>query len=128
MSKADCEILVYPVIRNNEEGETQYGLLKTLMHTTYADVLKRFDATVRWRDAARVFSFSLENYRWGSSNPDIQALDEMRYQLHRDFDFCVEYVRVGEDEGDIESEYSGDAQYMIYPVTHIAVDITNIKE
>jgi hypothetical protein len=119
-----CIIYPYGVEVNNVEvnKEEKYGLLKTLMATTFKDVVDAWGNNMEWLDADYILEFDIPDVKWYGSYPEVKCFEEMRERFEaNDFDnFSIEFIRVGEEDDDVERCYSVDCEYFLQTSTAIA--------
>ena len=113
-------MLVYPDVDNVDDMQPMYGQLKVLMNTTFKQVMDFWeDSHIKWHDDQCVWQFSAEDVKWYESYPDVQLFEDMRAKFNGDSDdgipgYCVEFVRIGEDNDDVVEERTGhNSQYML---------------
>jgi len=59
-----------------------------------------------------LFGFDIEDWKWYDSYPEVQALEYLMGQFQNDeAKFDTAFVRIGEDNGDIEITYTGEDSY-----------------
>jgi hypothetical protein len=113
--RSDVIALIYPDAESSEGMEAKYGQLKTLMATTFKDTIDGtpygdgFHSCMEWLDSDCVLKFRIPDVKWYPSYPDVQAFAAMLGQFSSEEieGYCTEYVRVGEDSGDVDAERSG---------------------
>jgi len=49
-----------------------------------------------------------ENVKWYESYPDVHRWENLVSEASQNPEICTEFVRIGEESGDIETRYSGD--------------------
>jgi hypothetical protein len=96
--------------------------LKFLMGTTFKDVFDGWSNHFRWNDKQHVLVFEAEDVKWYESFHDVARFTEFLGEV-RDLEYVTEFVRVGEEEGDIESDYSCDSEYILSTNTYITCDV-----
>lgn len=113
--RSNLVVLIYPDIQNPSEEQPLYEQLKVLMATTFKNVSEEFgDPYMTWQDSDHVLKFELDDVKWYPSYPDVQMFTQMMdaFQNSCDADtgikgYCTEFVRVGEDNDDVEEGHSG---------------------
>ena len=106
--RSNIRCLIYPKnVLEKDTVDTQFDTLKTLMNTTFKPVVEMWDGHLSVDDSNRVFDFAMEDVKWYDSYPDVSAFDAMLPEIEA-LGFCYEFVRVGENEGDIEFRQSND--------------------
>ena len=101
--------LIYPE-RGSDDMVAKYEQLKVLMATTFKDVTDEyFGSCMEWMDADRVLKFTIDDVKWYPSYEDVQAFETMLDEFGDDIPgYCTEFVRIGEESGDIEQRQAGD--------------------
>jgi len=65
-----------------------------------------------------------EDVKWYDSYPDVQAWNTLLAEAAGVDGICTEFLRIGEDLGDIEAAYHGEnCQYYLHTFTRIVSDI-----
>lgn len=110
--------LIYPDEDHAEAMQPVYGQLKVLMNTTFKQVIEAWGEP-KWHDDQCAMHFSFDDVKWYESYPDVQLFEDMRRKFNGDSDdgipgYCVEFIRVGEDNDDVVEEHTGENnQYML---------------
>jgi hypothetical protein len=102
-------VLIYP--EPGDDKSAKYEQLKVLMATTFKDVSDEFgDPYMTWLDDEWVLKFELNDVKWYPSYPDVQMFETMLSAFEGDGidGYCTEFVRIGEETGDIEERCTGD--------------------
>ena len=118
--RSDVSALIYGDGRS-QEG---YDLLKTLMNTTFKEAYGAWDSQCEWHDHKRALEFKIEGVKWYDSYPDVQNFMRM-LEIVGDMDgLNCEFLRVGEDNDDIEQMNNGnDLLYALSVTRTIEVDL-----
>ena len=116
--RSDVVALIYP--SGGEDNLLNYDKLKTLMNTTFKDVLDSWGDYFEWNDRHRALKFTAESIKWYDSYPDVVRFNEFLTQVHV-LDYEYEIIRIGEDDTDIQHDQSGDAQGFLYVTRSIEV-------
>jgi hypothetical protein len=100
--------LIYP--EPGDDKSAKFEQLKVLMATTFKAVVdEHFGACMEWLEADRVLKFNIPDVKWYTSFPDVQAFETMLEEFGDDIPgYCTEFVRIGEESGDIEQRQAGD--------------------
>jgi len=113
--RSDLMVLIYPDVDKVEDEEAKYQQLKLLMGTTFKDVSDEFgDPYMTWVDSDRVLKFKLDDVKWYPNYRDVQMFEQMLtafkcYDEDSDIKgYCTEYVRIGEDNNDVDEVCTGD--------------------
>lgn len=108
--------LIYPDVQNKEDEQAAYDRLKTLMNTTFKQIMDEdFGEDAEWIDDRRVLKFKIDDVKWYESYPGVRRFHDMLNMLGGDSvvdetpigGYCTEFMRVGEDDNDIESDTNG---------------------
>lgn len=102
--RSNVRCLIYPMDTSTGDKPTlvdKYHALKTVMNTTFKDVVDMWGSYWSFDDAHNVFDFEADDVKWYDSYPDVSAFMEMLQKVE-DLGYAYEFVRVGEDSGDIE--------------------------
>ena len=118
--RSNVMCIIYP-FGDSESRKEKYGLLKTLMATTFKDVAEEWGGNMEWLDDDCILEFDIENIKWYENYPEIQEFVSMRDIFHKgDFEgFALEFIRTGEDSDDIETYYSNSCEYYLNTETTI---------
>ena len=88
-----------------------------------------YASTLRFNDEKCMVTFKATDVKWYDSYPDVRChhdLLTLADEYHEKYN-CVSwtFVRVGEEQGDVESQYGGDgdANSYVYPVSYVNWDI-----
>ena len=79
--RSNIMALVYAGNDKDEEGESvsmsdEYAKLKTLMNTTYKDLLDDWGADFQWFDERHVLKFTCDDVKWYPSYPAVVAFSK----------------------------------------------------
>lgn len=123
--RSDVMCLVYPDTQLRLEDRENYAVLKTLMNTTFKDVLDEWGEDVEWIDGNHCLKFEIEDVKWYESYPQVQRFSEMvQFFKNSSPKYCVEFVRIGENHDDVEEEHHGDTnQYFLRVRRSIESDV-----
>jgi hypothetical protein len=108
-------VLIYPDVDKVEAESPKYEQLKLLMATTFKEVVDEyFGACMTWMDSDHVLKFTLEDLKWYPSYSDVQMFEKMLATFKGSGDddeditgYCTEFVRIGEDNDDVEEVHTG---------------------
>lgn len=110
--RSDVQALIYP--QGGEHNLLNYDKLKTLMHTTFKDVYDYWqDPYFTWDDNHRVLSFEANSVKWYDSYPPVARFTKFLEEVH-ELEYEYEFIRIGEDDTDIETDRSGDSEGYMY--------------
>jgi hypothetical protein len=117
--RSDVKALIYPV--SGETNLLEYEKLKTLMNTTFKDVFEAWDDEYfKWNDEHRVLEFEAEGIKWYDSYPDVDRFTRFLDEVH-ELEYEYEFIRLGEELDDVESNNTGDSQGFLYVSRSIEV-------
>jgi hypothetical protein len=116
--RSDVTALVYPA--GGEHNLLNYDRLKTLMNTTFKDMLDTWGDYFNWDDRHRVLKFTAESIKWYDSYPDVARFTVFLTEV-RDLEYEYEFIRIGEDMDDVEEDSTGDAENYMYVTRSIEV-------
>jgi len=106
--RSNIRCLIYPMDRAPENKQSlidNYHALVTLMNTTFKDVVDNFSSDMTLDVTHHVVDFVIDDVKWYPSYPDVQAFEKMLDEV-AELGYCYEFVRVGEDNNDIEMRES----------------------
>ena len=110
--RSDVKALIYPL--GGEHNLLEYDKLKTLMNTTFKKVYESWgDEYFKWNDAHRVLVFDANSVKWYNSYPDVALFTPFLDEVH-ELGYEYEFIRIGEDDTDIEHMNSGDSESFLY--------------
>lgn len=111
--RSDVEIVFYA--QNPED----FAMLKLYVDENLPDefAVMEMPPTMRWPQGNKYLHLRFEAVKWYSSYEDVavytECFDNWEERFGSPPKFHYEFVRVGEDDGDIEAQYSEDAQYAL---------------
>jgi hypothetical protein len=119
--RSDVMALVYPA--GGEHNLLNYDKLKTLMNTTFKDVLDFWsEGYFTWDDTHRVLKFSAPSIKWYDSYPEVDRFTKFLEEAH-ELEYEYEFIRVGEEDDDLETDSTGDAENYMYVERTIQVNL-----
>jgi len=117
--RSDVKALVYPA--GGEHNLLNYDKLKTLMNTTFKDVLDFWsDDYFTWDDKHRVLKFAANSIKWYDSFPEVDRFTTFLAEV-QELEYEYEFIRIGEDTDDIEDDSTGDSNGFLYVSRSIEV-------
>jgi hypothetical protein len=117
--RSDVKALIYPL--GGEHNLLNYDKLKLLMNTTFKDVYEYWnDPYFTWDDNHRVLMFDANSVKWYDSFPEIPRFMRFLHEVH-ELEYEFEFIRIGEDDNDVETDSTGDAQGFMYVSRSIEV-------
>lgn len=118
--RSDVAVVIYGDDRNPEK----YALLKTLMNTTFKEAYDAWGNCAIWHDDKCVLEFKIEDVKWYESYPDVIAFTTMLENLQEIEGYNYEFVRIGEEDDDVERQTHGDQhEYLIRVCRSIEVEL-----
>lgn len=113
--RSDLVVLIYPDAGNKLEEQALYDQLKVLMATTFkatidgTSIVDGFASCMKWLDADHVLKFDILDVKWYPSYPDVQRFEAMLSTFDGEISgYCTEFVRIGEESGDVEERRTGE--------------------
>ena len=96
--------------------------------STCAEFIKHFKHTQTYPFSVRApcigITAQFEDVKWYDSYPDVQAWQMLLSEASEVGDICTEFVRVGEEPTDVDTDYHGDGcRYLLTTNTQIQSDI-----
>jgi hypothetical protein len=106
--RSDVKALIYPL--GGEHNLLEYNKLKLLMNTTFKDVYDYWqDPYFTWNDTHRVLEFSATSIKWYDGYPEVERFGKFLNDI-QELNYEYEFMRVGEEDTDIDYDNTGDAQ------------------
>ena len=119
--RSDVKALIYPA--GGEHNLLNYDKLKTLMNTTFKDVLDYWsDDYFTWDDKHRVLKFDANSIKWYDSYPEVDRFTKFLEEV-RDLEYEYEFIRLGEEGDDVDEDSTGDAEGYMYVSRSIEVNL-----
>jgi hypothetical protein len=119
--RSDVKALIYPA--GGEHNLLNYDKLKTLMNTTFKDVLDYWsDDYFTWDDKHRVLKFDANSIKWYDSYPEVTRFIKFLEEAH-ELEYEYEFIRLGEEDDDVEDDRTGDAEGYMYVSRSIEVNL-----
>lgn len=112
--RSNVMAVIYPDTADHTTDAEPYEALKTIMNTTFKDVMDAFGGDAHWNDRSKCLVFKIDDVKWYESYPDVQRFKAMMDTFHDGghddeiVGYCTEFVRIGEDYDDVEIEQTGD--------------------
>ena len=118
--RSDVRALIYPA--NGDTNLLEYDKLKLLMNTTFKNVLDSWgNESFSWDDKHRVLMFSADSIKWYESFPEVALFPKFLAEV-RDLEYEYEFIRIGEEDDDTETDSTGDANGFMYVERTIQVN------
>jgi hypothetical protein len=111
--RSNLMVLIYPDVETAADAPAKYEQLKLLMGTTFKHVVEEyFGSCMTWMDSDHVLKFDIKDVKWYPSYPDVQMFEKMLSAFSGDDEvgiegYCTEFVRIGEESGDVEERSWG---------------------
>ena len=110
--RSDVQALIYP--QSGDQNLLEYDKLKLLFNTTFKDVFEAWGKDYfTWDDTHRVLKFSANSIKWYDSFPEVDLFPKFLADV-RELEYEYEFLRIGEDDTDVESDSTGDANGYMY--------------
>ena len=117
--RSDVKALIYPL--GGEHNLLEYDKLKTLMNTTFKEVYDYWgDEYFTWNDNHRALMFDANSIKWYESFPEVARFAPFLDEVH-ELGYEWEFIRIGENDDDVEADNSGDAEGYLYVQRSIEV-------
>jgi hypothetical protein len=110
--RSDVTAIIYP--DGGEHSALNYNKLKLLMNTTFKELfdewggVREFSDGWEWNDDVLVLQFTATSVKWYDSYPDVQRFVKFLGEV-QELEYQYEFMRVGEEDTDIEYDSTGDA-------------------
>jgi hypothetical protein len=118
--RSDVAVVIYGDDRNSEK----YALLKTLMNTTFKEAYTEFESSVEWHDYKYVLQFMIQDVKWYDGYGDVKLFMKMLDDIGDIEGLNYEFIRIGEDDDDVERQTGGENCLYLLSVTRaIEVDL-----
>lgn len=118
--RSDVKALIYPL--GGEHNLLEYDKLKLLFNTTFQDVFEAWgEDYFSWNDKHRVLEFDANSVKWYDSYHEVQMFVKFLEEV-RDLGYEYEFLRIGEEDEDIEADSTGDAENYMYVERTIQVN------
>lgn len=118
--RSDMKALVYPP--SGAQNLLEYEKLKTLMNTTFKDMLEAWGEEFTWDDKHRVLMFSIESVKWYDSYPEVAMFNRFLTEVG-DLGYLWESIRLGENDDDVECLASMHAEWYLSVRREIEVNL-----
>lgn len=110
--RSDVQALIYP--QSGDQNLLEYDKLKLLFGTTFEDVFEAWgEDYFSWDDKHRVLKFSANLVKWYDSFPEVGKLVSFLADV-QELGYEFEFIRIGEEDDDIETDSTGDANGYMY--------------
>lgn len=119
--RSELKVLIYP--QNGEDNLLKYEQLKTIMNTTFKKLLDYWeDPYFTWDDHHRILMFSADHIKWYESYPEVAEFEQF-VEMIDELGYEYEFMRIGENDDDIETRSSRDANWYLSLRRSIEVDL-----
>ena len=117
--RSDVKALIYP--QSGDQNLLEYDKLKLLFNTTFKDVFEAWGKEYfEWDDEHRVLIFDANSVKWYDSYPEVEKFVQFLTDV-AGLDYEYEFLRLGEEDDDIEDDRTGDANGFMYVSRSIEV-------
>ena len=115
---------VVVAIYGADRDADQYRALKTLMNTTFKETYTEFEGCAKWHDKKHVLMFKMEDVKWYDGYNDVTLFTTMLTEIEGLEGYNYEFIRIGEDDEDIERRNGGEhCMYLLNVTREIQVDL-----
>jgi hypothetical protein len=110
--RSEVTALIYPA--GGEHNLLEYDKLKLLMNTTFKELFdewggeREYEDGWEWDDDHRVLQFIATSVKWYDSYSEVQRFVKFLEEVH-ELEYEYEFIRIGEEDNDIETDSTGDA-------------------
>jgi hypothetical protein len=87
-----------------------YARLKVIMNTTYKEFMEYWGERFSWSDTNQFLDFSVGHVKWYENYPDVKKFMDFLDEIE-ELDFEYEFIRMGEDDNDVERQSSEEADW-----------------
>ena len=117
--RSDVQALIYPL--GGEDNLLEYDKLKLLFNTTFKDVFEAWgEDYFSWDDKHRVLKFDANSVKWYDSFPEVALFPKFLADV-QELGYEYEFIRIGEEDDDVETDRTGDAEGFMYVSRSIEV-------
>jgi hypothetical protein len=117
--RSDVKALIYP--QSGDQNLLEYNKLKLLFNTTFKDVFEAWGKEYfEWDDDHRVLIFDANSIKWYDSYPEVGKFVQFLADV-QGLGYEYEFLRLGEEDDDIEDDSTGDANGFMYVSRSIEV-------
>jgi hypothetical protein len=110
--RSDVKALIYPA--NGDQNLLEYDKLKLLFNTTFQDVFTSWgEDYFEWDDRHRVLMFDANSVKWYDAYPEIKTFVKFLADV-QELGYEYEFIRIGEEDDDVETDSTGDAEGFMY--------------
>jgi hypothetical protein len=117
--RSDVKAIIYPL--GGDQNLLEYDKLKLLFNTTFQDVFTAWgEDYFSWDDNHRALIFDANSVKWYDSYPEVQKFIKFLADVH-ELGYEYEFMRIGEEDDDVETDRTGDAEGYMYVSRSIEV-------
>lgn len=117
--RSDVKAIIYPL--GGDDNLLEYDKLKLLFNTTFQDVFTSWgEDYFSWDDNHRALIFDANSVKWYDSYPEIKKFLKFLEDVHG-LGYEYEFMRIGEEDDDVETDRTGDAEGYMYVSRSIEV-------
>ena len=115
--RSEVTALIYP--DGGEHSALNYDKLKLLMNTTFKQVFdewggeREFNDGWEWNDNVLVLQFTATSVKWYDGYPEVERFVKFLGEV-QELEYQYEFIRIGEEDDDIETDSTGDANGYMY--------------
>lgn len=100
----------------------KYEALKTLMNTAFKEIFDEWGNDFEWVDGANVLRFEVDDVKWYDSYGAVRRFHAFLEGVER-LGYSTEFVRIGEDNDDVEMMSSRDSCGYLNVARRIVSDV-----
>lgn len=117
--RSDVKALIYP--QGGEHNLLNYDKLKLLMNSTFKDVMDYWgEDYLTWDDTHRALMFDANSVKWYDSYSEVARFMKFLEEVH-ELEYEYEFIRLGEEDDDVEADSTGDSEGFLYVSRSIEV-------
>jgi len=117
--RSDVKAIIYPL--GGDDNLLEYDKLKLLFNTTFQDVFTSWgEDYFSWDDNHRALIFDANSVKWYDSYPEVQKFIVFLRDV-QGLGYEYEFMRIGEEDDDVETDRTGDAEGYMYVSRSIEV-------
>jgi len=126
--RSDVTAIIYPAFdyegapATPEELTQRYETMKVIAAAQHANVFKEFGDSLWWDDASKMLVLRCPDVKWYPIYPDVQAFEAM-LSAFADLDYAYEFVRIGEDDDDLERRSCNESYNVLRITRSVEIDI-----
>ena len=120
--RSDVRSLIYGDPDSTQAFWTKHVLANNAMIKDHPELIDRYSFH-NGQERICVIDLTVESWKWYEVYEHVEAWNDMLTDAEETFKLCYEFVRVGEEEGDIEHQRSAEQLNYLYSHTQIVADL-----